>query len=86
MYLLYTPASTLYSIAVPPITLSVFSSLPALTGNCSVNKISSVIPPPEPAVGPLKFLVSHHTTLPSVEVVTNSVPVLLNNQVISLTG
>lgn len=69
-------------MAVPPISLSTFSSLPALTGNYSVNLSSSVIPPE----GPLKFLVSHQMTLPSVEVVTNSVPVLLNNQVISLTG
>lgn len=75
----------MYSRAVPPITLSTFSSLPALTGNDSVKRISSVIPPLDP-VELLKFLVSHQMTLPSVEVVTSSVPVLLNNQVMSLTG
>jgi len=66
-------ASTTYSNTVPPTYLSLPSDYTP-----SVNvKIS---------LGPSSFLVSHHKTLPSVDVVTNSEFVLLFNQTKSVTG
>lgn len=59
------PASVLYSKTVAPINGSLGLD-PSVTFKDSI--------------GPsLSFLVSHQSTLPSVEVVTHSVPVLLNN-------
>ncbi len=69
-----TPASGTYSIPVPPTTLT----LPSGPSGPSSSSVQSV--------GSSSFLVSHQSIFPSVEVVTNSLPVLLESQQRSTTG
>lgn len=69
-----TPASVTYSIQVPP-TIRSFPSGP-------IGPSLKV----KPSAGADMFLASHHKILPSVEVVTNSLLVLLVSQTRSETG
>ena len=62
---------------VPPTTLSVFASVPPEMFSVSIK---------ESEHSSFGFLMSHQQILPSVEVVANSVPVLLETHTKSVTG
>lgn len=67
------PASTLYSKAVPPTILSFSKDGFSMISSFSTGPYSS-------------FLISHQSTLPSVDVVTHSEPVLDMSQEKLVTG